>query len=131
MRRVRLLIVVGLLLTLPSLSCRRRAAGTCADHVDCDPGFDCVDHRCTRRAAVGAGAAAAASDAGAAIAAPDPVFPASGDDETPTPAPPPRPVVRPTTPRRPAPAVAPAADSPPVPAAGDRLPAWQQRRKTF
>jgi hypothetical protein len=129
-RRLRPLIVAVLVLALPALSCRRRAAGTCADHVDCDPGFDCVEHRCARRAAMVFGGATTAADAGAAIAAPEPVFPASTDDESPPPAPP-RPVIHPTTPRHPAAAAPSTADSPPLPAPGDRLPAWQQRRKNF
>jgi len=135
-RRLHALLIAGLLL-LPVLgSCRRREPGTCADHVDCDPGFDCVDRRCTRRAPVqGQGETQPALGGRDAE---------SSDPTPPPPPPPPSPSLAPGAgedPAVPAPAKkaappikAPSLRNPPAldpasPAPGQREPLWKTRRR--
>ncbi|HVR60985.1 MAG TPA: hypothetical protein VMU50_03755 [Polyangia bacterium] len=128
MRRVRPLVLVLCLVAGALTSCRRRAPGTCADHVDCDPGFDCVNQRCTRRPPVGSAlpppvAAAPAAMPPAAAVEPTPSVP-SAEPAPASPEP-----TRPARPRaRPDGGAAPAAGATPV---DQTLPLWKQRSKTF
>ncbi len=116
------LLAVCLLLAALT-GCRRRAPGTCADHIDCDPGFDCVNQRCTRRPPVGAAPAPPPAEPEATPAAEAP--------SAPSPPPVIPPVPAPAAPRRPAARPArPDAAAAPVPV-DDHLPAWKQRQKRF
>jgi hypothetical protein len=120
-------LLLTCLLCVALTSCRRRAPGTCRDHIDCDPGFDCVAERCTRRAPVGGASPPTPPAPDAASVEPLAPPPARADEPTPL-APPQQQVARSAPkPNRPDAAIPAAA---PVPV-DERLPMWKQRARSF
>jgi hypothetical protein len=98
-------------------ACHRRRGrnGACAAHIDCDPGYDCREGRCAKRAPFPGSVAEPEAPANAEPSAPGPAAreaPPRRDDQ---PAPPP-----PTSP----------ANAPPLPPA-PQLPAWKARLKNI
>jgi hypothetical protein len=117
-RRLPFFVLLAAVIAAPVGACHRRRPrdGTCAAHIDCDRGYDCVARRCTKRGA-------APGIAGAAPAAPDEAPAPAGIDEPAGEGTPPA-VERP----RPKLAPAPPMDNAPAPPPSD-LPAWKARLK--
>lgn len=117
-----------------SAGCHRRPAGTCAEDVDCAPGFDCRAGVCARRERMRFGASSPGEVAPSLIDVADPAPDTSrnsasrdasaADAEGP---------VTPPPAHRPAPAVPKVPDVPapppplPTPPPGGREPMWKQR----
>ena len=53
MRRIATVLLLAALVAVSASACHRRRPrdGTCAAHIDCDPGYDCLSGRCRKRAA--------------------------------------------------------------------------------
>ena len=113
---IRLVIIAVLLAAGPA--CKRRAPGTCDDHIDCGPGYDCLRGRCTKRAAVG-------GDPQAPTPPPAPVPQAEPLPPSPSAPPPPEE----SKPSKRAPKAQPPAPVPASPPPVEREPLWKQRRK--
>lgn len=116
-----------------SAGCHRRPAGTCAEDVDCAPGFDCRAGVCARRERMRFGASSpsevAPSPIDVAGPAPDPSRNPASRDASATDA---EGSVTPPPAHRPAPTVPKVPDVPapqplPPPPPGGREPMWKQR----
>ncbi|HET6147462.1 MAG TPA: hypothetical protein VFH68_07995 [Polyangia bacterium] len=121
-RRIALLLLLAALATALAGACHRRRGrdGTCVAHVDCDPGYDCVERRCRKRAAAPGTTPEAAPPRVAPVPSPPPGQPLPAETpETPPPA-------RERPRRNPQPSSPP--DNTPAPPPPD-LPAWKVRLK--
>jgi hypothetical protein len=103
---------------LSGSACHRRRPrnGTCVVHIDCDPGYDCVSRRCTKRPLLPGTAAPEAPI----------IVPAPGETAPPPSAPAPEGTPPPAHPRPGADPAAPIDNTPPPP---PDQPAWKARLK--